>query len=114
MQLGAGDGRLATLGGPGRSVKSCGVLAMHERAHDELEQLCDVQAAYLLLRYSLSVRFVYLLRTIGPIIAELRDLLPRHDARLRRTLQFLLVDPTATPERRAELVAALRGLDDLA
>ena len=27
-----------------------GVLAMHERAHYELEQLCDVQAAYLLQR----------------------------------------------------------------
>ena len=49
---------------------------MHERAHHELEQLCDVQAAHLLLRYSLSVRFVYLLRTVGPIIAQLRDLLP--------------------------------------
>ena len=64
-----------------------GVLAMHERAHDELEQLCDVQAAYLLLRYSLSVRFVYLLRTIGPVIAELRDLLPRHDARQSTRVQ---------------------------
>ena len=45
------------------------VLDGHERAHSELEHLADTQAAYLLLRYSASVRIHYLLRGVVELLA---------------------------------------------
>ena len=87
-------------------------------AHAELEHVRDVQAAYLLLRCSLSVRFHFLLRTVGATLAAppggaLTGPLVTHDARLRRSLSYLLVDPGADSERRDALAEAALGEERL-
>ena len=78
----------------------------HAAVHVACESLQDTQAAYLLLRYSLSQRVVHWLGLIGSTIAGADGPVAVHDARLRRSLAALLVDPTAPGERRDELVAA--------
>ena len=80
-------------------------LAEWAHAHDELEQLRDTQAAYLMLRYSLSRRFGFLLRMCGSVLAvplEGDDVPPvfAHDARLMQSLAYLLTDPTLPTDVR--------------
>jgi hypothetical protein len=85
-------------------------LEAHKRAHSELRYLCDTQAAYLLLRYSLNRRFSFLQRALGPVTL----MLPRadgvcacdaHDAELTTSERYLLVDPTVAHERRVQLAS---------
>ena len=78
----------------------------HAAVHEACESLQDTQAAYLLLRYSLSQRVVYWLGLVGSTMAGAGGPIAVHDERLRRSLVALLVDPTAPGERRSELVAA--------
>ena len=88
-------------------------LAEHEYAHEQLEKLTDVQAAYLLLRYSLSVRFQFLIGMLGPVAATAggADSSPTaaFDARLHRSLSFLLTNPQEAQETRMQQAA--QGLD---
>ena len=74
--------------------------------------MVDTQAAYLLLRYSLSVRFHFLTGMVGPALAHGADgasPLATHDTRLIRSLTFLLVDPTVSYQLREARVAAGLG-----
>ena len=78
----------------------------HAAVHQACELLRDTQAAYLLLRYSLSQRIVHWLGLVGSTMSGAGGPIAVHDERLRRSLAALLVDPTAPGERRDELVAA--------
>ena len=78
----------------------------HAAVHEACESLRDTQAAYLLLRYSLSQRIVHWLGLVGSTMSGAGGPIAVHDERLRRSLAALLVDPTAPGERRGELVAA--------
>ena len=87
-------------------------LREHDFAHAELEHVVDTQAAYLLLRYSLSVRFHFLTGMVGPALAHGADgtsPLATHYTRLIRSLTFLLVDPTVSYQLREARVAAGLG-----
>ena len=90
-------------------------VAGFQHAHDELRELRDVQCAYLLLRYSLSVRFHHLLRTVGSEMGPGFDPQgPRwaHDSQVARSLCSLLVDPLlADDERRARIGQFVLGTE---
>ena len=65
-------------------------LSEHAVAHDELEHVRDVQAAYLLLRCSLSVRFHFLLRLQRTVAA-------RELANAPELIAFTALPAAATP-----------------
>ena len=93
-------------------VYGAALFERHAAVHEACESLRDTQAAYLLLRYSLSQRIVHWLGLVGSTMSGAGGPIAVHDERLRRSLAALLVDPTAPGERRGELVAAgvpLRG-----
>ena len=88
------------------------------RAHMELEHLRDTQSAYLLLRYSLSRRFGFLLRTCGGVLAAPLDQdgdppTRAHDDRLFRSLAYVLTDPTLPSEARDARALHILTSEDL-
>ena len=79
----------------------------HETAHVRLRLMPDVQAAYLMLRFCLGVRVIFLLRALGGAMIGGDDAPgAKHNSFLRESLDELLTDPTKPPSRRLELAEA--------
>ena len=79
-------------------------LADHERCHRAVRVMADVQVAFLILRYCLGARFMFLLRACGGVLRgfDVAALSPveLHDAQQRDSLAALLVSPTDAGRRR--------------
>ena len=72
-----------------------------------LRLMPDVQAAYLMLRFCLGVRVIFLLRALGGAMIGGDDAPgAKHNSFLRESLDVLLTDPTKPPSRRLELAEA--------
>jgi hypothetical protein len=82
----------------------------HKYAHEQLAMLTDTQAAYLLLRYCLSIRLHYLIGIVGPTLLQEQHGIPSalklNDELMLTTLQHLLTDPTRPHEARVAEAAA--------
>jgi hypothetical protein len=86
-------------------------LREHERAHNQLRLLGCVQSAYLVLRYCLSARFMYWMRTLGQLLLTSEpggiDPASEHDAQWRRTLDILMQDPHLSREHLPVILPSL-------